>query len=166
MARVTKQLQKLVDDYKKAGQPWPASATDMAKWAINNHRWFPQPAALISQCADQLSRAMREEHIVDPQGRLVRAKHMARVHKNGELVSLWDDIRSENRQHMAIAFQQRRQQIVGDCRQLKTDMDSYNDNASKDRPIQMVFDFTRDLEELGAVSNLENSAYVSASSFS
>jgi hypothetical protein len=29
---------------------------------------------------------------------------------------------------MEIAFQQRRQQILGDCRQLKTDVDSYNDN--------------------------------------
>jgi hypothetical protein len=52
---------------------------------------------------------------------------------------------------MEIAFQQRRQQIVGDCRQLKADINSYNDNRSPDRPIQMSFDFTWDIEELQAV---------------
>jgi hypothetical protein len=51
---------------------------------------------------------------------------------------------------MEIAFQQRRQQIVGDCRQLKVDVDSYNENAKPDRPIQMVFDFRADLAELEA----------------
>ena len=74
MATLTKQLQKLVNDYKKGGQPWPASATEMAKWAITNHRWFPQPAALITQCADQLSRAMREEQIVDRYVRMLSSK--------------------------------------------------------------------------------------------
>ena len=39
-------------------------------------------------------------------------------------------------------------QIVGDCRQLKMDVDSYNDNRLPVQPIQMIFDFTYDLEEL------------------
>ncbi|MCW2313608.1 hypothetical protein [Rhodoferax antarcticus] len=49
---------------------------------------------------------------------------------------------------MSLAFQQRRHQIVGDCRQLKMDVDSYNDNRLPVQPIQMIFDFTFDLEEL------------------
>jgi hypothetical protein len=47
-----------------------------------------------------------------------------------------------------MAFQQRRQQIVGDCRQLKVDCDSYNENNIPAEPIQIIFDFTTDLEEL------------------
>ena len=54
---------------------------------------------------------------------------------------------------MAIAFQQRRQQIVGDCRQLKADTDSYNENNNTGKPIQMVIDFTDDLAELEAVQS-------------
>jgi hypothetical protein len=53
---------------------------------------------------------------------------------------------------MEIAFQQRRQQIVGDCRQLKADVDSYNENYNSGEAIQTVFDFTEDLEELEAFS--------------
>ena len=60
---------------------------------------------------------------------------------------LWDDIRTAPRNHMRISFQQRRQQIVGDCHQLKLDVDSFNENQSPVQPIQLSFDFTLDMEE-------------------
>jgi hypothetical protein len=56
---------------------------------------------------------------------------------------------------MEIAFRQRRQQIVGDCRQLKTDLDSYNENYNAGESLQMVFDFTNDLAEIEALSALQ-----------
>lgn len=148
MANYSKQLQKIVNDYIAAGREWPASTHDIATWAVHKGLWQPQRADVIDQCANQLSRAMREEYIADPQGRTVRAKHVARTERNGEQVRLWADIRTAERKHMEIAFQQRRQQIVGDCRQLKTDLDSYNENRNPGIPIQMIFDFTLDLEEL------------------
>jgi hypothetical protein len=49
---------------------------------------------------------------------------------------------------METAFQQRRQQIVGDCHQLKVDVDSYNQNFNPGDAIQMVFDFRDDLAEV------------------
>jgi hypothetical protein len=64
-------------------------------------------------------------------------------------------MRTASREHMEIAFQQRRQQIVGDCRQLKADLDSYNDNYNSGEWLQMVFDFTNDLAEIEALAMLE-----------
>ncbi len=148
------QLQRLVNAYIACGQPWPATSREIAAWAIGEKQWWPQPSTLISQCAEQLSRAMREEYISDPQGRVVRAKHAAKVERDGEQLTLWADIRTADRPHMEIAFQQRRQQIVGDCRQLKTDVDSFNDNSNTGPPIQLVFDFTDDLTELEALAAL------------
>ncbi len=49
---------------------------------------------------------------------------------------------------MALSFQQRRVCIVADCRKLKVDVDSYNQNRNDGLPIQMVWDFTDDLEEI------------------
>ena len=97
---------------------------------------------------------MREEYITDPQGRTVRAKHVARVERSGEQIALWADIRTANRQHMEIAFQQRRQQIVGDCRQLKADVDSYNENRNPGPPVQLVLDFTADVQEMEVIAEL------------
>lgn len=70
----------------------------------------------------------------------------------------WGDMRSAPRQHMQPAFQQRRQQIVGDCRQLKTDVDSYNDNYNMGELIQLSLDFTRDVTEAEAAEAIEKIA--------
>jgi hypothetical protein len=148
MATYTEQLQHIVRSYLDDGQPWPATTRQIAAWAIRRGEWQPQPFALINQCADQLARAMREEHFTDTNGRVIRTKHVARIERGGEQIALWADIRSASREHMQIAFQQRRQQIVGDCKQLKTDCDYYNENRNQGEPIQVVFDFRADLEEL------------------
>jgi len=137
------QMQKIVDKYRGAGEIWPATTREIAAWAIHNKQWEAHGSEMINICTEHLARAMREEYIKDPQGRNVRAKHAARMHQT----VLWDDIRTASREHMKVAFQQRRQQIVGDCRQLKLDVDSYNENKNDGKPIQMVFDFTLDLEE-------------------
>jgi hypothetical protein len=145
------QMQRIVNKYITTGGRWPATTHEIAAWAIREGLWAPQRTKIIDICAEQLARAMREEYIVDPQGRTVRAKHAARMQREGEQLVLWADIRTAAREHMEIAFQQRRQQIVGDCRQLKLDVDSYNDNINLGKPIQMVFDFTLDIVELEAV---------------
>jgi hypothetical protein len=152
MTAYTEQLQRIVKQYQDAGQPWPASARQMAAWAIRNRLWEPQQSAMITRCAEELARAMREEYIRDPQGRSVRAKHAARIERDGEQYAFWADIRSATKQHMEIAFQQRRLQVLGECRQLKTDVDSYNENRNQGAPIQMIFDFTLDLQELDSAA--------------
>lgn len=151
----SEQLQKLTNQYRDGGNPWPATMRQVAAWAIQESLWKPQRSTLIDRLAEDLARALREEYITDAQGRTVRAKHAARTKKSGENLTLWDDIRSAPREHMQMALQQRRQQIVGDCRQLKTDADSYNENTNPGPQIVMVFDFTDDLAELEAMDRLD-----------
>jgi len=66
---------------------------------------------------------------------------------------IWDDIRTAPRDHMQMSFQHRWRGIVGDCRQMKVDVDSYNDAHPAADPIQIVFDFTMDLAELEAAED-------------
>ena len=51
---------------------------------------------------------------------------------------------------MQAAFQLRRHNIVGDCKHLKTDVDSYNENQNEGEPIQMPLNFTKDVLETEA----------------
>lgn len=159
MSTKTEQNQQIVQQYIKAGKPWPASKRDIAAWAIATGEWSPSRASLIAQCADELGRAMREEVITDPQGRRVRAKHAATFGSGSEQRTLWADIRTAPRDHMATAFQQRRRAIVGDCRQLKLDVDSYNENVRPSEPIQLAFDFTEDLAEIEALEAMTVSGF-------
>lgn len=152
MATYHKQMQKIVDEYRDGGQPWPASTRSIAAWAISTGRWELPTSAAIRRCAEDLGAAMRDEFMTDSKGRRVRILHPASLFRNGAQMVLWDDIRTAPRKHMQLSFQQRRQGIVGDCRQLKTDVDSYNDAHNAENPIQIVFDFTMDLAELEAAA--------------
>jgi hypothetical protein len=49
---------------------------------------------------------------------------------------------------MAVAVANRRNQILGECRLLRTDVESRNDRKTPEKLLQMSFDFTIDLEEL------------------
>ena len=152
---LTEQRLNIVNQYMSSDEPWPATARQIAAWAIRQKLWAPQRASLISRCAEELARAMREEYYTDPQGREVRTKHAARILERGTQLTLWADIRTAERSHLEIAFKQRRQQIVGDCRQLKTDVDSCNENRDLESPIQLVLDFTDDVAELEALATLD-----------
>jgi hypothetical protein len=49
---------------------------------------------------------------------------------------------------MEKAFSQRREQIIGDCVQLKVDVDTYNSVKPSVHPdVQLVLDFTEDVAE-------------------
>ena len=146
------QMQDIARQYREAGEEWPATLKHISAWMIERGLWELPKTVLISKCAEDLGRALREEYITDPQGRRVRAKHAARMARDeGEQGALWDDIRTAPHKHMKVAFQQRRQGIVGDCHRLKVDVDSYNDNRSPDEPIQLGLDFTNDVLEMEAV---------------
>lgn len=144
----TKQLQDIVSKYIKAGEPWPAEKRTIAAWAYQSGLWRAHPSKLIEICANEISAAMREEYFTDRQGRRVRAKHAARLtDENGKQTTMWGD-RTSGRPFMAISFQNRRNHILSECHQLKQDVDSYNDNDNPGTQIEMVYDFTMDLEDL------------------
>ena len=62
-------------------------------------------------------------------------------------MTFWAMMRYAQRPHMERAFTQRREQIVGDCCQLRTDVDVYNDINEAQPPIPLVLDFTNDVAE-------------------
>lgn len=140
-------LQKLADEYfAQAGAP-TATTMEIAVWAIRSGKWEAPSDLVLKKCREDFAKALREQYIEDANGRPVRAKHVARIKRGDEQLHLWADIRRAPREHMETAFQQRRQQIVGDCRQLKRDVDYYNLAHPVEPEIQLVFDFTEDIEE-------------------
>lgn len=153
MSDYSKQLHQIVDEYQMSGEVWPASASDIAAWALKTHRYDLATLTIQKICSRELAQAMREEYITDSKGRRVRAKHPAKISCNGKQIMLWNDIRTASHTYMQMAFSTRRNHIVGECRQMKTDVDSYNDSHPNDEPIQLILDFTCDIEELEELSN-------------
>jgi hypothetical protein len=151
MATYIVQLQRIWRDYEAAGMTTPATAREVAEWAVSKGLLQSREHDPIADLAEDLARAWREEYRIDDQGRRYRAMHAVRITTGGAQFAFWADIDSAPRRHIEKAFGQRRQQIVADCYQLKVDADSYNYNRGKDQPIQIVLDFTQDVAELQAL---------------
>lgn len=146
----SKQIQSIVDQYRTFGERWPATKREIAAWAIQTGKWQMPPSVILDRCANDIGDAMGEMYITDKKGRRVRLLHPATVKRQGQLFTEWDDIRTMPRAHMQLSAQQKRKSIVGECRQLKTDVDSFNELHSAEKPIQVSFDFTMDLAEFEA----------------
>lgn len=140
-------LQKDADEYFAETGKETATAKEIAVWAIQTGRWEAPNNLVLRKCREDFAKALREQCLQDDFARPVRAKHVARIVKGEHVDYLWSDIRIAPKSHMELAFRQRRLQIVGDCRQLKRDMDYYNTAHPTGKPIQTSFDFTDDVED-------------------
>jgi hypothetical protein len=122
---------------------------ELAGWAYKHGLHKPSDKTIIDVIAADIAQVFREEYRTDRFGRRYRAKHAAMTKTGSKTLSLWGDIDDPNapHEHFVKSFGQRRQQIVGDCFQLKTDADVYNDVRKPKQPIQIVLDFTLDVEE-------------------
>lgn len=98
--------------------------------------------------AGKMAAALREEIQTDEKGRRYRVNHAVRVNKSGVQYTFWATMGYAPHDHMERAFTQRREQVIGDLFQLKTDVDVYNDlNVGKRPKIQLVLDFVDDVAE-------------------
>ncbi len=137
----------IVDMYLANGGLSPINLDDLARFAINQGLWAKSTSKMLQLCKRDFSRAFREQYHTDEQGRRGRSYHAAISNDGDKQGVFWDDIRTAPPEHMEVAFQQRRSQVVGDCRQLKADVDSYNENNTHGGHYQLCLDFRDDVAE-------------------
>lgn len=151
MTAYSNQIKMYLERYQKEfGSNGLIDPHSVAEWAYKNGLHKPNTKTIIDAIASDISQAFREEYRTNKNGQRYRAKHAVRSKKGNKTLSLWADIDDTQapREHFVRSFAQRRQQIVGDCYQLKTDVDVYNSKYQSQEPIQIVLDFTYDVEEL------------------
>ncbi len=136
-------LQKIWRHFEDACGHRPATAREAIEWAIQRHLLQLPRVDPLDILARQMSSALREEYDTDEKGRRYRVNYAVRI---GKRLSLWSNRDYAPHDHMEISFAQRRNGIVGDCIQLKTDVDSYND-FGEHANVQLILDFTEDVAE-------------------
>lgn len=140
-------LQRLWRRYEAENEHAPTSAREVVAWAVQNGLIGMPTVDPLDVLAGQMARALRSEYDTDNQGRRYRKNHAIKIMKDGVQLTLWASMEHAPRPHMAKAFSQRREQIIGDCFQLKTDVDVYNGKNPEQTPIQTVLNFEEDVAE-------------------
>jgi hypothetical protein len=139
------QLLRLRDAFRNAHDNKPATAREMADWAVENGLYKLPIYATERKCAEELADALRQEYMTVSGGRRVRTMHAWTDQQR----QLWDHIDTISRPNMKMALALKRNGIVGEVKQIKTDMDYYNERHADEPPLQFSFDFHRDLEDAG-----------------
>jgi hypothetical protein len=149
MTTRSEDLQNLFHLYKRETGAVTVDMDLVADWAIKRGVVPPKPKTAKELLAAQFAQAAREEHRRDPKtGWSYRANHALRVSdKNGKQLTLWVDIDDATRPQMLLSLTNRRQQMVGDGTQMKIDERVWNDRNNEQESINMVLDFTDDVEE-------------------
>ena len=150
------QLQKVFQAYQDEHNGVPAGTMEVAIWGVEKGLLSLPDLNPHAVLAEQMATALRNEYGTDAKtGRRYRKNHARVITKYGVQMALWAEMDTAPRDHMQKAFQQRRKQIVGDCVQLKADVDVYNSRNSDKEPIQLVIDFTDDVAEVEAALDLD-----------
>ena len=147
MASFNEQLQRVWHAYEKEHGYLPATAREACMWGVAQRMIAAPEYDPYDRLSEDMSRALRGEYATDRMGRRYRKNHAVRVTKGGVQYTMWAILGHSAREHMHKAFVQRREQIVGDCFQLSTDVDVYNDLHKDQEPIQIPLDFRDDVEE-------------------
>ena len=146
------QMLDLVRQYRDENGEDLAASIDMAAWMVKKNKWAKTNAAMVQICARDISKALRSQHYFDDQGRRVRTNLAVRRKRalpdgSEKYKTLWGDVRHMGRDDAELGFSQRRAQVAGECKQLSTDVTSFNEHNCPDEPIPMLFDFTADIAE-------------------
>jgi hypothetical protein len=151
----TELIASITEQYRTAGNPWPATPRMVTEWALENGKLDPLRTSAVALYSRMFHAAWQSETFTDPQGRRVRKYHAARVTvAEDEELSLWTDIETASPEFMYVSLGNKRENILHACAQLKRDADSYNENYNTGRPIQISLNFTADVAAIEAGQQL------------
>jgi len=163
MATKNERLQRIWHNYDAQKDHRPTSAREAVYWAVAEGFLELPYIDPYDELASQMSSALRDEYQTDEKGRRYRINHAVRVSNAGVQQTFWAVMGFAPHEHMERAFTQRREQIVGDNLQLKTDVDVYNDlNRGKRPEVQLILDYTDDVAERIALMSVAPEKSVAA----
>lgn len=144
------ELQSIWTEYEKVHGFPAASAREVVMWAVRMRKLAPKPTDIYDRLTADMARALREQTELDRFGRRYRVNHALRISKDGVQMTIWAMLDEADRAFMEESFRQRRDQIVGDCYQLATDIAVWNEMNADEVPLQMSFDFNDVHERVAA----------------
>lgn len=149
--------QKIARQFEQTHQRKPFDLHEVYHWAKGNNLWFPDKDLEEKTFVNEMADSLREVYVTADDGvTRVRVYHArTRKNKDGRQETLWANMFDAPLEHLEEAFQQRRRQSLGDCRQLKADVDYCNQKRFQESPIQVSFNFDLDLAEEEALKQMQ-----------
>src|SRR5260370_10496280 len=121
------------------------------------HMWASGPVDVAASFAREMADVLREQTRTDEQGRQYRAFIPAKTKdKDGFPLFKWADIDLAPRAHVEKGVQGERRSIVNDCFALAMKVDHYNATHSSEEPLQVIFNFEEDIDEMKTAQGIKD----------
>ena len=157
MASMTERMQKAWHKYDSKHDHKPTTMRQAAEWAVSDGLLELSEVDPYDVLAEKMANAVRGETRTDPLGSRYRVNHAVRVTKSGVQYTFWGTIGFAPVSHMHKSFAWRRNQVIDDLFQLKTDIDVHNDTLDDNRQrFQLVLNFTDDIAEREEIERMQN----------
>lgn len=157
MASMTERMQKAWHKYNSKNDHKPTTMRQAADWAVADGLLELPEVDPYDVLAEKMANAVRAETRTDPLGRRYRVNHAVRVTKSGVQYTFWGTMGFAPIGHMHKSLAWRRNQVVDDLFQLKTDVDVFNDTLDdKHQQFQLVLNFTNDIAEREEIERMQN----------
>lgn len=151
MATYQERLQNIWHQHEADTGQLFSTTHDVVSWAVQRGMLEAPSVDPYAKLAEEMSSALRAEYRIDERGRKYRVNHNIRVRNGGVQHVIWSTGEHAPRGFMVRSIGLRRKGIVADCLSLKNDVDVYNDSKPEQEPINLVLDFTYDVEEAQAL---------------
>ena len=145
-----KQVQKLIGEFEKTQSGKPYSPREAASWLILQKLWKLPISKEVDALVKDIGRAQRTTYFTSPDNKRIRKKHCVRIKdkdEDGKQLYLWWDIDFAPPDFMLTSLQQRRALSADTIYQMVKDKDYYNKYKNKAAPLDVLTDFTEDVEE-------------------
>ena len=151
VSRQSKQewLQARARDWMRLHNATEFAPDVVAAWLVDTRQYEEAPYSVVRRCRQELTRALRQQKMVDPQGREVRALCSVRYRdENGELKATWSTLFEASPKHMRQSAQQHRRSIRGEILQHHRNVVSWNDNNVHGAQLELFgYNFNLDVAE-------------------
>lgn len=142
-----KQMMDIIDQYVEETGETLYDLHEVAAWAHRKKKLEPRPRNIIIDLAKQLAAASRQDYVKDANGESVRQRHAVRKKINGEQMTFWFMMEDGTPEDMRLSAQNRRRGALADVLQIDRDIRYYNKNYNPGDPIQLDFNYNKDIEE-------------------
>jgi hypothetical protein len=139
------QLQLIVHDYMREHKTTEVDPDELTAWAINTGRMERDKSSFFRRCKKTLLKAIKDERVIDAQGREVPM--MIGIRKK-EQKSLWVTLLDALPKQVRVALSQQRRSMVAWCKRHSNTTGTYNDNNKFGAQVEPYdYNFNKDLRE-------------------
>ncbi|HTZ48908.1 MAG TPA: hypothetical protein VMH20_15050 [Verrucomicrobiae bacterium] len=150
-------MQKAWHKYDARYDHKPTTMRQAFEWAVADGLLELPEVDPYDLGAEQMANAVRAETRTDPQGRRYRVNHAVRVTKSGVQYTFWGTLGFAPVTHMHKSYGQRRNMVVDDLFQLKTDVDVFNGMVEEKRQqYDLGLNFENDIAEREEIERMQN----------